>query len=185
MEAAGIEPAQDSPGVEFVVCGKKRFHRIDWHLTAALRGLPAELLAPGRYSEASQWLKKAFPGVYLFQLGSSRGRIGTGTDRDALAVSGCGVLRAGDVTPLSEALEAGLTGCTNASCFPTRLAGDVPPLEVVDATGMRRAYLHAVDCEVCQHRGIARCEVFPKIARREVESDIDPRLDPEHRREAA
>lgn len=53
------------------------------------------------------------------------------------------------------------------------------PLTRADATGRYRAYRHLLDCEVCQLEGVSRCEVFPRIALREIESDVDPRLDPE------
>lgn len=98
------------------------------------------------------------------------------------AIPQCGMVNAGVAVPIHVAEARGLSWsqeCARRNGIVDSIGGANPLLvtRIVTATGRSRAFRHAVDCEVCWNEGIAHCEIFPLIARGEIDSDVDPRLE--------
>lgn len=89
----------------------------------------------------------------------------------------CNMVAPGPALRFADAGQALAQECEKALDFPHRIR--------VDITGARRAYVHAMECAICQFEGVGRCEVFLKLGTREIESELDPRLDPDFAKASA
>lgn len=183
---------------QLVLCGPTRFHAIDEEATIALRKPRVrELLAEHaplddycifergtRQQLEHARLQCARLRDELRKLGLSGStwsfrRLGwiANAWEPGYAVPQCGMVSAAVAVPISEARARGLAW--SLECARRNGIGSNPLLSsrVATATCRYRAYRHAVDCEVCWNEGIRHCEIFPLIARGEIESDVDPRLE--------
>lgn len=136
----------------------------------------------GRAAEAElvAMIERDLPRYDLCRVGSMIDWCGW---QDGWGVPSCGMVKPGPAVNIEVAEARGLTWsmeCAKRLGFYEWPPDAPPALARVGWKGSRKAYMHAIDCETCLLEGIAKCEVFPRIAYQEIESDLDPRLDPEH-----
>jgi hypothetical protein len=186
-----------------VLCGPTRFHAIDEEATEAIAKPRVRellgLLAPlddllmferrpqpdldaafsRREKIRAELLDLGMPGPHW-----SFRRFSWIADRwkPGFAVPQCGMVDAGVAVTIREAEARGLQWsqeCARRNGIVDSIGNANPLLvtRIVTATGRSRAFRHAVECEVCWNEGIGGCDIFPLIARGEIESDVDPRLE--------
>ena len=186
---------------QLVVCGPTRFHELDEEATRLAGdsefrrhldtlqdtwgtwGDPEKLEA--RY-EASARLKEMLGRTDAHDYDILKIRWKISDWRPGLGLPVCAMINVGRILPIEEAVRIGLVWSKECAARQGIIGPDVSqknPLESwarVPATGRYRAYKHVLDCDVCWNHGIGKCELFVKIATLEIDSDLDPRQDPEH-----
>lgn len=192
--------------VDRVVFGATRFHVVDEPLMAAL--LADDKLVEALVWEATHWgnwegRRRDEAVARLGEHGlecetyrrTKKGRclsdyvwkVRSWHDRGdrSLVIPICSMVQYGKPYRLEHALQLGMKWSLEcAKKAGVYVAEDPrPPLARVCWKGSRRAYMHTLECETCLNEGIAHCEIFPRIAKLEIESDLDPRLDPDHAKE--
>lgn len=106
-------------------------------------------------------------------------RLTQGTITPNAAIPLCAMVTIQEPVTIAEAVARGLDW--SLECAKKLGLYEAPddgrhPLARVDATGARRAYLHALDCDTCSHRGVAHCATFEAIAKREIPMHADVRV---------
>lgn len=190
-----------------VICGPTKFHAIDESMTALVgtpeaRTLLVEIaetydywhLPKGalreqveqRHRELIEELRQLVGSLprYVDDLAGLGRKISKGDLHATYAIPQCGMVSAGVAVPIGEAIARGLDWSKECARRNGILndggrghENQLLNTRFVSPTGRYRAYKHAVDCEVCWLQGIGACEIFPLIARQEIESDVDPRLE--------
>lgn len=180
-----------------VILGSTRFHAIDIEFTAALNDPKVlALCRQARRAELAEFRKPATERLEAWRIrreaeealdgyGVNRGRawlwyyVTRFLDpfEPGMSIPMCGMTGPGPAVPIGKAKAMGLSWSQECAKKLGLIPDDRHPLARCDSTGMRRAFLHTLDCVTCWHVGVGSCEIFALLAQRKIASDVDPLLE--------